>query len=67
MNVNQPTPLPTRKMMAVMVSGAAMIVVQMLLQNYAPEVPATEFLMQFELFVRALVMAFFGYMTKERA
>ena len=67
MNVNQPTPLPTRKMMAVMVSGFAMIVVQMLLQNYAPDVPATEFLMQFELFVQALVMAFFGYMTKERA
>lgn len=64
--VNQPTAAPTRKMTAVIIAGIATAAAQTMLARYAPDFAGTQFLEDFNIWVQALVMIGFGYMTKER-
>lgn len=65
--ISQPTSAPTRKMTAVVVSGLITAILQIMLTRHAPEFPATQLLSDFDIWIQALVMMGFGYMTKERA
>jgi hypothetical protein len=64
--VTQPTAAPTRKMLAVILSGIVTATVQTLLETYAPGLPITEVVAQIDVWVQALVMAGFGYAVKDR-
>jgi hypothetical protein len=64
--VNQPSFLPTRKMMAVIISGAIMGAVNQLLNIYWPEHPFIDLLDDVEIWLQMGIMVVAGYMTQEK-
>ena len=64
--VSQPTAAPTRKMLAVILSGIVTATLQTLLETYAPSLPITEIVAQIDVWMQALIMAGFGYAVRER-
>lgn len=63
----QPTAFPTRKLMAVMIAGAIVGLIQSGLAFAWPDHPFAPLLAEADIWVQAAVMALAGYMTKERA
>lgn len=64
--VNQTSRLPTRKIMAVIISGMILGAVQNLLQMYWPDHPFTPYMEDIDAWLQLFVMGLAGYMTKER-
>ena len=64
---NQPTKLPTRKILAVIVAGAVVGGVQSGLAVIWPDHPFAPIMADFDVWVQYGVMALAGYLTKERA
>lgn len=64
---DQPTRLPTRKILAVIVSGAVLGAVQSALNLLWPDHPFAPIMDQADIWIQAGVMALAGYMTRERA
>ncbi|MCB1343641.1 MAG: hypothetical protein KDK24_21745 [Pseudooceanicola sp.] len=65
--VNQPTSRPTRKMWAVIISGAVMGGIQAALAAVLPEADFQPLLQQLGPLVTALVVSLAGWLTRERA
>ena len=65
--VKQPTSFPVRKVLAVIVAGAVVGGIQSGLNLVWPDHPFAELLEQVDIWVQYAVMAFAGYMTKEKA
>lgn len=64
---NQDTKMPTRKMMAVIISGAIMGIAQSLLSVYWPDHPFAPYMSDVNIWLQGIVMVAAGYFTKERA
>lgn len=64
---DQPTAWPTRKIAAVLISGAILGAVQSALQLFWPDHPFTGLMDQFDIWIQTAVMFGFGYMVKERS
>ena len=64
---SQPNSLPTRKILAVIIAGAVMGAVQSGLSLLWPDHPFAPLMEDFSVWIQWGVMAFAGYMTKERA
>jgi len=67
MLVNQKTKFPTRKLLAVIVSGAIIGGVQAGLQFVWPDHPFMVLLEQADIWIQAGVMALSGYLVRERS
>lgn len=65
--VKQPSAMPTRKMVAVIVTGAIVGGIGTALNIFAPDADFAPLLEMATPAITALVMAVAGYMTKERA
>lgn len=64
---NQPTKFPTRKIMAVIVSGAILGAAQSALGLYWPDHPFAPYLQDVDIWLQGVVMILAGYLTKEEA
>lgn len=64
---NQPTAWPTRKIAAVLISGAILGAVQSGLQLFWPDHPFSELMTQFDVWIQTAVMFGFGYMVREKS
>lgn len=64
--VNQPSKMPTRKIVAVIVSGAVVGALQAVLGIFWPDFPAAELMEQVDIWVQASVMIAAGYLARER-
>jgi hypothetical protein len=63
---NQPTKLPTRKILAVIVSGAILGGVQSALAIFWPDHPFMGLMEQADIWIQAGVMVLAGYLTREK-
>lgn len=63
---NQPSAWPTRKIAAVLISGAVLGAVQSGLGLFWPDHPFHGLMDQFDIWIQAAVMFGFGYMVKEK-
>ena len=63
---NQPTAFPTRKVLAVIVSGMILGAVQSLLQLTWPDHPFQPLMEQFDIWIQAGVMIAAGYFVREK-
>ena len=64
--VNQPSWHPTRKLVAMMVSGAIMGMAQTLLRHYWPDHPFAPFMQDIDLWLQGAVMIAVGYFTRNK-
>lgn len=65
--VNQSTKLPTRKIMAVILSGMIIGGVQSALNIFWPDHPFAPYMEEVDIWVQGLIMIAAGYLTKEKA
>jgi hypothetical protein len=63
---NQPTKMPTRKIMAVILSGMVLGGVQSALSIFWPDHPFAPLMDQFDIWIQAGVMIASGYLVKEK-
>ena len=63
--INQANRLPTRKLLAVLVSGAIMGAAQSLLQLFWPDHPFAPYMQYVDIWLQGLVMVAAGYFTRE--
>lgn len=63
---DQPTSYPTRKILAVIVSGMIIGAMQSLLNLFWPDHPFYGLMEELDIWVQALVMVVAGYMVRER-
>lgn len=63
---DQPTSFPTRKILAVIVSGAVVGALQSGLNLFWPDHPFSYLMQDFDIWVQWGVMALAGYITRER-
>lgn len=64
--VKQTTSLPTRKILAVIVSGMIVGGIQSALGIFWPEHPFAPFMEDFDIWVQGMIMVIAGYMTREK-
>lgn len=64
--VNQSSKLPTRKIMAVILSGMIVGGLQSALNLFWPDHPFAPFMEDFDIWVQGVIMILAGYMTKEK-
>lgn len=64
--VKQPSKLPTRKIMAVILSGMILGAIQSLLKMFWPDHPFAPYMEDIDVWLQGLIMIMAGYMTKER-
>lgn len=64
--VEQPTKLPTRKILAVIISGAVIGGLQAALRTFWPDHPFDALMEDLDIWIQAAVMIAAGYMTKEK-
>lgn len=65
--IDQPTKLPTRKLLAVVIAGAVTGIAQSLLATFLPDFAAGALVDQLGIWVQTGVMVAAGYLTRERA
>jgi len=63
----QPTKLPTRKILAVILSGAILGATQSALKIFWPDHPFAPFMQEIDVWLQGLVMVAAGYLTKDKA
>lgn len=64
--VKQPSRFPTRKIMAVILSGMIIGVCQSLLRIFWPDHPFAPYVDDIDVWLQGLIMVIAGYVTKER-
>lgn len=64
--VNQTSKLPTRKILAVIISGALIGGLQAALRVFWPDHPFDALMEDLDIWIQAVVMVAAGYMTKEK-
>jgi hypothetical protein len=64
--VSQASRFPTRKIMAVIVSGMILGVVQSLLRYIWPDHPFSPYMEDVDIWLQGAIMVYAGYMTKEK-
>lgn len=62
----QPTKLPTRKILAVIFSGAILGAAQSALSLFWPDHPFAPFMQEVDIWLQGIIMVMAGYFTKER-
>lgn len=62
----QTTKLPTRKILAVIVSGAVLGAGQSALKIFWPDHPFAPFLQDIDVWLQGVIMVLAGYLTKDR-
>ena len=65
--MNQPTPMPNRKMWAVIISAFVVGVAQSLVYTYLPGADLTQSWPHLDIIVQSLVMIGAGYMVPEKS
>lgn len=63
---NQPTAMPNRKIMAVIISGMIVGGIQSALGIFWPDHPFAPIMSELDMWIQFGVMAFAGYMVKEK-
>lgn len=64
--VKQPSRFPTRKILAVILSGVILGVCQSLLRLFWPEHPFAPYMEDVDIWLQGLIMVIAGYITRER-
>jgi len=64
--VTQASKFPTRKIMAVIISGMITGVIQSLLRYYWPDHPFSPYMEDVDIWLQGVIMVYAGYMTKEK-
>lgn len=65
--VTQASKFPTRKIMAVIISGMITGVAQSLLRLFWPDHPFAPYMESVDIWLQGLIMVYVGYMTKDSA
>lgn len=65
--VDQPSKMPTRKMIAMMIAFVVTNVVKGLLEMYFPDTDFTSFLLQFNVYIEAMIIFATGYFVRNRS
>lgn len=64
--VKQKTWWPTRKLMAMIISGAILGVIQSLLRSFWPDNPLMEYFPDIDIWLQGAIMIAFGYVTRNK-
>lgn len=64
--VTQASKFPTRKIMAVILSGMITGVIQSLLRYFWPDHPFSPYMEDVDIWLQGVIMVYAGYMTKEK-
>lgn len=64
--VSQTSKFPTRKIMAVILSGVITGVIQSLLRYFWPDHPFSPYMEDVDIWLQGVIMVYAGYMTKEK-
>ena len=65
--VNQPSPWPTRKMIAMIIAFAVTTIVKAVAEYYLPGIDVSEHIMQLDNLVQGLIVFGTGYFVRNRS